>query len=308
MQLEDILKSETISLREASHNIGGVLYNDGCFRSIGKIGVITSPENLVFAASEKYFEIAEESANISCIITTKEIVDVFPKSLKGILLTKNPRALFLTMNEYLGKRGFFYNQLERKIESTAIISNRAVVSENNVFIGNNTVIEEFVVIRPNTIIGSNTIIRAGSIIGTEGYEVYEVNGRNKVAYHTGFTIIKDFVEIQANNCISRGLTTTRNTVIENEVTTDNLVHIAHGAVIGEKTRIAANAMIAGEVTIGKNVWIGPSAAISSVLKIGDNASITLGAVVTKDVPPGYQVSGNFAIEHEKFIKFIKKIR
>jgi len=96
--------------------------------------------------------------------------------------------------------------------------------------------------------------------------------------------------------------------VASEVTTDNLVHIAHGAAIGSKTRIAANAMIAGSVTIGENVWIGPSASISNGIIIGNNAEITLGAVVTKNVPENGHVSGNFAIDHHKFLEFIKKIR
>ena len=31
-------------------------------------------------------------------------------------------------------------------------------------------------------------------------------------------------------------------------------------------------------------------------------------VVTRDVPPGQRVSGNFAIEHSRFIAFIRNIR
>jgi hypothetical protein len=30
--------------------------------------------------------------------------------------------------------------------------------------------------------------------------------------------------------------------------------------------------------------------------------------VTRDVPPGHHVTGNFAIEHEKFLAFLKTIR
>jgi UDP-3-O-[3-hydroxymyristoyl] glucosamine N-acyltransferase len=56
------------------------------------------------------------------------------------------------------------------------------------------------------------------------------------------------------------------------------------------------------------VWVGPSASISSGLKIGNRASVTVGAVVTRDVAPGARVSGNFAIEHDKLIAFLRTIR
>jgi len=67
-------------------------------------------------------------------------------------------------------------------------------------------------------------------------------------------------------------------------------------------------MISGNVRVGNDVWIGPSAAISNGITIGDNCWVSLGSVVTKDVQAGSRVSGNFAIDHEKFIQFIKSIR
>jgi UDP-3-O-[3-hydroxymyristoyl] glucosamine N-acyltransferase len=44
------------------------------------------------------------------------------------------------------------------------------------------------------------------------------------------------------------------------------------------------------------------------LTIGKKASISLGSVVTKDVKEGNRVSGNFAIDHDRFIAFIRSIR
>jgi len=67
-------------------------------------------------------------------------------------------------------------------------------------------------------------------------------------------------------------------------------------------------MIGGSTIIEDDVWVGPNASISDNLFIGDSANISLGAVVTKNVARGMTVSGNFAIEHSKFIDFIKSIR
>ena len=41
------------------------------------------------------------------------------------------------------------------------------------------------------------------------------------------------------------------------------------------------------------------------LNIGKSARINMGAVVTKPVMDGQSVSGNFAVEHHEFLKFMK---
>ena len=67
-------------------------------------------------------------------------------------------------------------------------------------------------------------------------------------------------------------------------------------------------MVAGSTTIGDDVWIGPGASISSEIVIGNGASVTIGSVVVRDVAPGQKVTGNFAVDHKKFIAFMRKIR
>ena len=40
----------------------------------------------------------------------------------------------------------------------------------------------------------------------------------------------------------------------------------------------------------------------------DGGNVTLGSVVTRTVEAGERVTGNFALPHERFIRFIKSIR
>ncbi|MDR0851210.1 MAG: hypothetical protein LBN36_01820, partial [Clostridiales Family XIII bacterium] len=86
------------------------------------------------------------------------------------------------------------------------------------------------------------------------------------------------------------------------------VHVAHAVKIGYGALIAANACINGNVHIGDDAWIGPGSTLSNGITIGNHARISIGSVVTKDVGDGKTVSGNFAIDHEKFIDFVKSIR
>ena len=57
--------------------------------------------------------------------------------------------------------------------------------------------------------------------------------------------------------------------------------------------------------VGDDVWIGVNATVSNRIKIGKGARVSLGSVVTKDVPAGQTVTGNFAIDHARFMKNLK---
>lgn len=282
--------------------------SDGNFIYLGKLNALEEYETLVFVGEEKYIAQLSEK-RVSCVITThelsKQIANV--RSL-GIIETANPKEFFYRVHEYLLETNYYFSNFNSKVDPSAKISSTAVIADTNVVIGKNTIIEELVVIKPNTFIGDNCVIRSGTVVGTEGFEVVKMNGIQKIIPHAGKVFIGNNVQLEANNTISKGLFPSRNTSIGDEVMTDNLVHIAHGVKIGARTRIAASAMIAGSVDIGEDVWIGPSAVISSGIKIGNNASITLGAVVTRSVESEKRVSGNFAIDHTKFIEFIKSIR
>lgn len=86
---------------------------------------------------------------------------------------------------------------------------------------------------------------------------------------------------------------------------DAQCHIGHGAQIGRSVFVAAGAVIGGNTKIGDGVWIGINATVSNRLTIGANARVSLGAVVTKNVEEGTTVTGNFAIEHAKFLENLK---
>ncbi|MBO8166296.1 MAG: UDP-3-O-(3-hydroxymyristoyl)glucosamine N-acyltransferase [Kosmotoga sp.] len=292
---------------ESSFGIGKVL-RDAQFKTLGKLNALSTEESMIFLLSEKYLPMLPHKM-VSAVITTKELADeVLKKGEIGVIVSDKPKEDFYKIHEALIDEGFYYETRNSNIHESVQIFPGVFIAEKNVIVGKNTIIYPNVVILENTEIGENCVIRAGTVIGTPGYEVTEFNGKRRVVKHAGKVVIENNVELQANNAVSKGLFITRNTEIHNDVKTDNLVHIAHGVQIGARTKIAASAMIAGSVNIGEDVWIGPSAVISSGINIGDKAAITLGAVVTKDVPPGARVSGNFAIDHAKFIQFIKSIR
>ncbi|MDB1921743.1 hypothetical protein PMY56_02205 [Clostridium tertium] len=121
-------------------------------------------------------------------------------------------------------------------------------------------------------------------------------------------IIGNNVKIQYNSCIDKALYTWDNTVIGDYSKLDDLVHIEHGVKIGIRCLIASRATFGGRNILGDDSWIGLGAIISNGLILGSKVSISLGSVVTKNLKDEEEVSGNFAINHNKYIDFIKSIR
>lgn len=247
--------------------------------------------------------------NISALLCTEEISTYVPKKY-GVIVCESPRVTFFKLHNLLSNNKLYIRyENDTIIGKNVKISDKAIISDRNVKIGNNVIIEEFVVVRENTIIGDNCIIRAGTIIGGEGFEFKRVgNERIEPVKHLGGVVINDNVEIQYHTCIDKAVYPWDNTIIDKYTKIDNLVHIGHAAKIGQRCLLAANSLVGGRTIIGNDSWVGISATISNGLKIGENVSVNLGAVVTRNVEDGISVSGNFAIEHNKYINFIKTIR
>jgi UDP-3-O-[3-hydroxymyristoyl] glucosamine N-acyltransferase len=262
----------------------------------------TLPHTLTFLDDQKFLAEINNNSNIAVVITTKALAE-FIQSGKHILISEDPRFDFYTLLNKVGRSR--YKQWNSIISGTATIHETAFVSPFNVIIGNNTLIEPNVTILNDVEIGDHCIVRSGSVIGAEGFEHKRTSKGILSVYHDGKVIIGNNVHIGALNAISKGFSF-RNTIIGDDCKTDNLVHIAHAVQIGKRGLFPASCMIAGSVTIEDDVWIGPNASVSSGLTIHKNAYITLGSVVTKNVPEGEKVTGNFAVPHRLFMANLKK--
>lgn len=166
-----------------------------------------------------------------------------------------------------------------------------VVIEANCRIGDQVRIDHHTVIKKDTVIMDHVSIGANCVIGGTGfgYEKDET-GNWALIPHIGNVILHEFVEI--GNCTTIDRAVLGSTEIKSHTKIDNLVHIAHGVVIGSNSLVIAHAMIGGSTQIGDGVWVAPAASIINKTQVGDEAVIGMGAVVIRPVGAGETVVGN----------------
>lgn len=166
-----------------------------------------------------------------------------------------------------------------------------VVVHDGVEIGDRTEIRDGVVLRAGTRIGRDCLVKSSTVIGDEGFGFdFAPDGTPIRVPHHGGVVIGDRVEIGALNTVVRG--TLDDTVVGDDVKTDDHVHIAHNCVIGPRTIITACAELSGSVRVGADVWIGPQSSVNNKVSIGDRALLGIGAVANKDVEGVMIVGGN----------------
>jgi len=186
--------------------------------------------------------------------------------------------------------GFSTYEFESKIHESSILGLNVVI-ESGCIICENVIIEANTVIHSRTTIGANTRIRSCSSIGGDGFGFERLPDGTPLRFpHLGGVTIGENVEIGALNSVSRG--TLSNTLIDTQVKTDNLVHIAHNCHVKKGAFLTACAELSGGVEVGEFAWVAPNVSVMQKAKIGDGAIVGLGAVITKNVPSRTVFAGN----------------
>lgn len=211
------------------------------------------------------------------------------------IFCENPKQVFFSI-----LTNFFCREKSVGVSSTAIVETKRigagcsighhsflgpeVTVEDNVTIGHNVVIQNKVLIKRGTVIGS------GCVIGGDGFGYYkDSEGISQKVPHFGGVVIGRYVEIGANTCIDRG--TIDDTIIGDYVKIDNLCHIAHNVVIGDKSKVVALSLLAGSSKLEESVYIAPGVMVKNQIRIGENSVVGMGAVVLKEVEKNQVILG-----------------
>lgn len=120
-------------------------------------------------------------------------------------------------------------------------------------------------------------------------EPFEVRARN--------VMIMDDVVIGVGSILCPFVTITSNVRIGCHFHANLYSYVAHDCVIGDFVTLAPGVMCNGNVVIEDHVYVGAGAVLKhgrpgAPLVVGRAAVIGMGAVVTRDVPPGVTMVGN----------------
>ena len=218
----------------------------------------------------------------------------------------NPRYDYIRTSRLVFEfKSFEYSPNLNYVDPSAKIGNSVILSPHT-YIGADCVIEDDCFLSPGVKIldrvkiGKGTNIGSNTVIGGIGFgierdnkkerEVISFGGTPLKMPHFGGVIIGKYCDIGALNTIVAGAI--EPTIIENNVMTDDHVHIAHNCKIKKGAAITACAEISGSVEIGEESWIGPNASIMQKISIGPRSIIGLGAVVTRSIESDSIAAGN----------------
>lgn len=262
---------------------------------------------LVPVRAEAYLAEVNASDRVAAVLTTPDLAGMIDIRF-GVAIADDPVVAHAEVHSRcaLARQAQLAAQ-ENVIDPSARIDGSASIAGYGVSIGAGVVIGPKAVVQPGVVIERDCVIHPGVVLGVEGFQVGKIGGRQRIVPQLGGVRLKPGVEILANSCVARALFGGETTIGE-ETVTDNLVYIAHDCQIGARVQICALVNILGRVEIGDGAYIGPSSVILNGARIGAGSKVSIGAVVTRDVPPGQTVSGNFAIDHDRFLDHVRRIR
>ena len=244
----------------------------------------------------------EKFKNVA-IITTDEIKN---KIKIPMISSKNPRLDF----QRVAMEFFTEDEFSPGIHKTAVVEKNSTIGKNvyigphcyignNVKIGDGTKILANVCIYGKTQIGSSSVILSNTTIGSEGFTFYQDTDGLSHFPHLGSVIIGDSVWIGSNCTVEKSQID--QTIIEDHVKIDDIVHVGHNSIIKNAAQITAGSVISGRAKIGKGCWVAPNSVIDAGCEIGDGCIVGTASLVMSNFPKNSVIAGSPA-------KFLKKTR
>ena len=246
-----------------------------------------------------------------CLIFAEDGLEVaiHLKEKHCFVFSENPQLAYARFAiAFLNARNAEDRKIPLKQENGSYVSESASIGENayiepgcyigpGVVIGKNAQLFKGTVIK-NSVIGDNFIANEYAVVGAFGFTMAEDENGNKLRIPTlGRVVIGDNVEVGAHDNISCG--SGGDTVIEDNVKIDALVHIGHDAHLKKNVEITAAGIIGGFDVLEEHAYVGINAVLRNRITIGSNTTVGMGSTVTKSFPDNLVIAGNPAKELRK---------
>ena len=294
MRLSDIPRNLAMPVRDCD------------FHSLGFIGR-SGATKLSFIDDPSQLPELKNDTHVACVIANEESAESIDPRL-GLCISENPQRTFVEIHNWLARESEFYGKsFPSRVDRKAVVHPTAFVASDCVEVGPFCEIGPNAVILERVVLGEGVIVRPGSVIGIDQTLPPRFAAVKPPPTASGWVEIHRYVDVHANCCINKPIFGGR-TEIGEFTKLDNLVEIGPNARVGKRCLLVAACALAEDAEIGNDVWIGPNSTVSQGIRVGDGAFITIGAVVVNDVSAGQRVSGNFAIDHDKFIALMRRIR
>lgn len=242
---------------------------------------------------------------IDGVICTESVAENLKNSFHGgVAVSSDPKSVFFSLHNHYALAD--EENDESIIAPSARIHPSAIIDECGVVIGEDTIICANAVIHRGSCIGNNCIVREGCVVGSPAFYYFGKGSEKKQVICTGNIVLGNNVELHTGVTIEKGVLG-GSTIIGENTKIDNNCLIGHDSVIGQDVIIAAGTTLAGGVELGNRCFLGVGVTIAPFVKCGEDVTLSAGAVATKSIPSGIHASGNFAINHEKYVSFIKSI-
>jgi len=198
-----------------------------------------------------------------------------------------------------------------RVHSTAIVHSAAELAPDveigpysvigpEVRIGKGTKIASHVVIQGRTTLGEENVVFPFASVGTIPQDLKYKGEPSDLSIGNRNTI-REYVSLNPGTA-GGGMVT--------RIGDQNLLmmqcHIAHDCIIGNRNVIANGATLGGHVTIEDFVIVGGLVGIHQFVRIGTSAIIGAGSMVSKDVPPYCNATGDRAKLHGLNLEGLKR--
>ena len=295
MRLSDFFPTEQL-LQDTEFSALGLSNSDG-------------PDGMLsFLEDPRYTSELLENPRVCAVLCTDSFAKQLPESMGAVVCQSPRRAYFELHNRLAQLPDYCPPQLPSIIPTSCHISPLAYIAPTGVVLGEYVTVEEFVSIHGPCRIGDGCVLHAGVKLGGAGYEFKYFGDEVLDVAHCGGVELEENVVLWENATVHRAVYPWDMTRIGAGSRVGAQSHIDHGVKIGRCVKICAGCVISGRTEAGDHALLGPGLVCSNRIAVGEHAKVLLGSVVTKDVPAGTTVSGNFAVEHAAHLAYVKTMQ